>query len=316
MMRTSGVLSASSGLVALLVLAAPGAEARIDGHPGATGRPGGGTCNRCHSPQTYDGMSIQFTSSNVRQRDCFETNDAGELSFVNSIYTVPYGGQVLFDLKLADPPTGDPNASPPVPGLFCPEGSTCGDAVAGFGIEVTGSDVGPGDPPVLFPNNSESGMKQAGEGDLETASRTEVNHSTPRAFSGGEAKWSLVLNVPSATLNNATTLNLYASGNACNANGAADQGDISALTSAALYFEYGAGNGEHTGPTCDEACAEAGGLTQDGGCACPEGQTFTAQGFCAEVGGCSHVQARAGGTAAAGLAALLALAFAIRRRRR
>ena len=62
----------AAAVVGLFALAASPGLARLEGHPGATGSPGGGTCNRCHSPQTYDGLEIRFQTDSVGTvRDCY-----------------------------------------------------------------------------------------------------------------------------------------------------------------------------------------------------------------------------------------------------
>ncbi len=294
-------------------LIAPAAFARIGGHAGATGRPNGGVCNQCHSAQTYDGARISFDAeTRVRERQCFARDGEGKLFLENTIHTIPYGAQGLrVDLIVDEPPAGDDETV----GLFCPEGSTCGEPVAGFGIEVVGFNVGRDDAPVLAPAGTQADMKQANAGGIE--SKTEVNHSAPRAFAAGKVSWPFVLHSQSRAINSPTSVTLYAAANACNANGEADPGDITSVaTPVTLYFEYGEDTGMHTGPECNEdlSCEAIGAtLGADGLCACAEGAELDDTGRCPT--GCSHVAVQ-GGPVTGAVFALFLLGFALLRRRR
>lgn len=308
--------SLTIAVVGVTLLAASSAFARITGHAGATGRPNGGVCNQCHGASTYDGARIQITedpNSKIRERSCFERDGEGRLVLANTLFTVPYGatGQRL-DLVVDEPPAGTPGETP---GLFCPEGTTCGAPVAGFAIEVTGLNVRPDAAPVLKPAGQQADMKQATVAG--NASPTEVNHSAPRAFSGGKVSWPLLLDVPARGLNAPMSMTLYASANACNANGAADPGDIASIADPlTLFFEYGADTGMHTGPECNEdlTCESIGAtLGPDGVCTCGEGVELDETGRC--PAGCSHVGVRTG-PAGGALFALFLLGFALLRRRR
>jgi MYXO-CTERM domain-containing protein len=116
---------ATIGAAALLVgLTASDAMARYGGHPGATGRANGGTCNRCHSPQTYDGLSIELPIE--YRHDCYQPI-VGGYQLTNSFYAIPYTPQeqsaplseVPVTLRLAEPPLVEPGAEEV--GIFCPD---------------------------------------------------------------------------------------------------------------------------------------------------------------------------------------------------
>lgn len=308
--------STQAALVVALLSAAAAlpAEARYAGHPGATGRPGGGTCNRCHSPQTYDGLEIKLPDEYAVH--CWESDGQGGLRYQQTLYAVPYGAQIDVSLLLAEPPQGTPDGS--TVGVFCPEGDSCQGPVAGFGVEVQGTVWREGDPFPLQPAAGESTMKQAFEDEGDPGSPTEVIHSQPRAFAGGEVKWGLVLRTPEQGGGNgvAQSLTLYASANACNGNGEADVGDITAVASRQVYFQLG-DDGARTGPTCIEYdCADIGGYVDPaaGGCVCPEGAVMNEEGVCVAGCGC-----RAASSPEAGLgwaAALALFGLVLRRRRR
>lgn len=308
-------------IVAATLLPASSALARIGGHAGATGRPDGGVCAQCHGGQTYPGARIQVAqdpNQRIRERQCFSRDDEGRLFLANTLFTVPYGASnQRIDLVLDEPPKGTPPTEdgPGTAGLYCPEDTTCGAPYAGFAIEVLGLNAPPGSPPVLKPAGNQADMKQA-EFDGKP-SRTEVNHSAPRAFAGGKVSWPLVLDLPARGPGAPTSVTLYASANACNANGQADGGDITSVASPlTLYFEYGADTGMHTGPVCNEdlTCETIGGtLGEDGYCSCGEGVELDEDGRCPQ--GCSHVAVRTG-PAGSAVFALVLLGFALLRRRR
>jgi hypothetical protein len=318
----------SAFVVAVVALAAAPGLARLDGHPGATGSPGGGTCNRCHSPQTYDGIAVEVDTQAGRVRDCYARDDqTGMLGLAQQIVTLPYADSAgtfnRLDVVVTEPGDGDPAADPPVPGIYCPLASgdntpgTCGGGIAyaGFAIEILGALPSGG--PVLRPAGGEGGMKQAGATEAPPGSLTEVNHSEPKNFEGGTARWALEFERP-VRGSGVNSYQFYASANACNRNGAADIGDISAVTNTTVFFEYGPDEGEHTGPECNESltCESIGAtLNPEGVCACEDGSEFEENGKC-PTAGCSHTAVRTSAPALGGLAFFLLLGAGILRRRR
>lgn len=321
-------------LIGVVLLASLPAAARFAGHPGATGSPGGGTCNRCHSPQTYDGLEIQLFQGGedgepgpnlVRRRDCFVRDESGQLMREQAIHTVPFADSanqfVRFDLVVTPPPESVPGDGDP--GLYCPvedgdptPGACGASANAGIAIEVNGAPQTGN--PVLRPASSASDMQQAGSEENPPGSNTEVNHLVPREFGGGNINWPLEVLRPGSQ-SGASVYTFYASANACNNNGQADPGDITTLTQGNLYFEYGPGDGEHTGPSCNESlnCDDVGGTLnlETNLCDCPEGAELDENGEC-PAPGCSHVLVRTTAPATTGLALFLLLGAVFLRKRR
>jgi MYXO-CTERM domain-containing protein len=307
-------------LFTLVVLASSSAGARSGGHPGATGRDnGGGRCNRCHSPDMYDGAEIVFDPK--FQRDCY-VQEGGAWTLQSSFFVVPYDTEVDVTLISALPPEGSPdNPATPVNdrvvGLYCPEGTTCGAPVAGFAIEVEGIALDPDvTTPVLVA--AEEGTKQAIAVVGEPGSRTEVNHSTPRAFSGDEVKWTMKLKTPTRT-GAPQQIRLWAGVNACNANAQADLGDITSYTNRYVYFQLA--NGGSTAPDMDctvaPNCADGRVLDENLQCGCPEGQSLV-DGTCTEDPACGcDTTSTAGGDKGVSLSAFaVGAALALLRRRR
>jgi MYXO-CTERM domain-containing protein len=321
-MRLSSNAISALFLMALVGVTSTDASARAGGHAGATGRDNaGGRCNRCHSPDMYDGAEIVLEPK--YQRDCY-VREGGVWTLDNTFFVVPYETEVDVTLLAALPPVGAPD-NPNTPandrtiGLYCPEGTTCGAPVAGFAIEVEGIPLPQGNnDPVLVAVGGDTKQAQALPGDL--PSRVEVNHSAPRAFNGNEVSWTLKLKTPSRTGSPPQQIRLWAGVNACNANGGADLGDITSYTNRYVYFELP--NNRSTAPsmTCTVApnCAAGQVLDANLQCGCPEGQSLV-EGTCTEDAACgcdstatSERDARSGLLA---LATLFVLALPRRRRR-
>jgi MYXO-CTERM domain-containing protein len=319
-MRTfSSALTIAAAL--LTFVGANDALARSAGHPGATGRPGAGTCNRCHSPQTFDGLEIVLPSQ--YRHDCYE-NTGSAFEFTTSFYAVPYSStdattNVDVSLILTEPPAGDEDTV----GIFCPEdGPDCGTNNAGFAMEVNGAPQENGEA-LLSAASGESGVKQAQEG-VDGESTTEVNHSAPRDFANGQVEWTLSYRTPTyrGLGLTPTSVTLYASTNACNGNFAADAGDIASTANLAVFFEL-PGEDDTTGPDCIEAPQCRADQELDLTvleCVCPEGTVDgdDADGNPACVPeGCACETAGGGAADAASAFALLGVfGLALRRRRR
>lgn len=320
----SNVRTLASLALLSVVIASNGASARSSGHPGATGRDNGaGRCNRCHSPDQYDGADIVLDDQ--YRKDCY-VKDGETWMLDQSFFVVPYGSELTVTLRATIPADGSPdNPNTPendrVIGLYCPEGTTCNAPVAGFAIEVEGIAAPPEGGAVL--EASDQGTKQAGavvSADpliADPGSRIEVNHSTPRAFSGEEVSWTMTLHTPPLTPNPTQQIRLWAGVNACNGNGAADLGDITSYTNRYVYFE--AANGGSTAPamecTVAPTCVDGRVLNADLDCACPDGQ-IVVDGVCAEDPGSCGCDATGQGDPRAALAALIGLlALGVRRRR-
>lgn len=225
-------------------------------------------------------------------------------------------------LVAAEPPRVEPGSEEP--GVFCPEGDTCPDTpVAGFDIEVSPAYTLPNGEFPLTPNPQDPGTCQAGGEGNAPKVPNEVVHSEPRAFSGGKVQWNLVLRTPPyrAGANNQQSLTLYAAVNACNGNGVADPGDITAYTQQVVYFlEPGATSPAegHTGPECitDPRCEERGAVLDPATaeCVCEGGAKFDEQGLCPT--GCSCRTSGSAEGAFAWLAAACALGLLLPQRRR
>lgn len=191
---------------------------------------------------------------------------------------------------------------------------------AGFAAEVTGLTPPTAGVAVFKGAAGETEVRQADYNGEE--SQFEVNHSAPRPFAEGETNWELTLVAPRYTSGNPVQdVTIYASANACNHNGVADIGDITAINQIPVYFEVPGGGG-HTGPDCleGEVCRGGQVLGEDLLCSCPDGFAFTEDATtglksCSSAGFCSHSGLPSNGSVGFGIALLAGLGLAFRRRR-
>ncbi len=278
--------------------------ARSAGHPGATGRPEGGTCNRCHSPATYDGAYVRLPPH--LRRDCVRRTPDGRVLVEDTFFVLPKNETVTVELVVPEPSADD--------GLTCPPDTTCTGPVVGVDVEVTGLSATPDVPTVLRPAAGEEGLKQAPRAGGEEAG-SEVVHNTPRPFEGGQARF--LLEVDSRGLIGGGPITLYGSANACNGNGQADLGDITSTFVEVLYLLDESGG--HDGPDCNVApvCADGAYLDERLTCRCPDGTTLITDGDGTSPY-CGATSCAAGGPpgAWAGLGLALCALAGVRRGRR